>query len=490
MPSSALPRALRAAAAFTFGAAAAFVLPTPASAADIWPQLDVPDTAFLAPGETGPSFAVRLIAIDGEADTIASATLSVDLSAFAGKVRFESPACAEESPAIYRCELTDTPWTPDGTELLTATLTADADTPADSSGRVEYTFSSPETEQTQTATRLTVGASLNLTSGGDIALSAAPGEGFPLPLSVANTGTGAVSGAVVTLNSEYSTPFTSRPANCEFTVDANHFHRTRCHFAGTLQPGADYTLSTPLTLALRPDTRAPGFAAVVHRWYTAADHAAENPDAGLDWVPGDGPAVSLVPTVAANAGAHEEPEHGDNDGIAAITVTGENGYDLTAVGGSATATPGTTVDAVVGVTNLGPATLSAGRSWQRPIDLGFTLPAGTTLLAVPDGCRAKGVDPTVNRPRYRCDPGYDLFAGATTTWTFRLRVNTVIPGASGAVRILDPRVSDSDVPMPPDLGPGNDTALFVLGPIARERHPQGNDQITPRPRATAPTTST
>lgn len=190
--------------------------------------------------------------------TLDTATLTVDLSGFGGKVRFESDACAEDSPGLFRCELTDVPWTADGTVLLEASLAADADTPPDSTGRADYTFTSPQTEEASGRTSVSVGPSVNLTSGGDGELSAAPGDAFGLPLNVANTGMNAVDGVVAVLNAEYSTVFTTIPANCEHVVDEFLFSRLRCRFAQTLTPGVAYTLSDPLAFALRVDTVVPG----------------------------------------------------------------------------------------------------------------------------------------------------------------------------------------------------------------------------------------
>jgi hypothetical protein len=64
---------------------------------------------------------------------------------------------------------------------------------------------------------------------------------------------------------------------------------------------------------------------------------------------------------------------------------------------------------------------------------------------------------------YRCGTSTFLGVHDRSTVQFQLKINQVIPGATGTVSFHDPYAVPPDPP--PDTDPSNDTALVVINPI-------------------------
>jgi hypothetical protein len=130
---------------------------------------------------------------------------------------------------------------------------------------------------------------------GDQNREAPPGGTVTAPLSVRNSGGTVVKGPVLSVFNDYAFTFANRYSNCEYGPGNAG---AVCRFDATVEPGAEYRLSDPLTFTMRPDTEAPSVQAAEYLWDTPADA-----DEWLgSWrsrqpVPGNGGVLRLRPGV-------------------------------------------------------------------------------------------------------------------------------------------------------------------------------------------------
>jgi hypothetical protein len=109
------------------------------------------------------------------------------------------------------------------------------------------------------------------------------------------------------------------------------------------------------------------------------------------------------------------------------------------------------VPVTVGLVNKGPATIDFGRSGEPITNVVVTPPTGTTIVAAPSGCSAQ------SGGAYRCKSGVFLQAGKPQTFQFSLRIDRVVPNATGTVV-----VNGGDSPVfRRDRNPANNKAQIV-----------------------------
>ncbi|BCY15494.1 Ig-like domain-containing protein [Actinoplanes sp. L3-i22] len=238
-----------------------------------------------------------------------------------------------------------------------------------------------------------------LTAGVVANVAAAPGGRFDATLSVTNTGAEPVDGLTVTIDTDWGFENLEQYANCDYTGG----QAQACTFDQTIAPGASYRVVLPYRA--RADTYAPSTLYGVYHWLPAAGHQASG-------TPGTGSTLRLA--AGDRLGTSED---GDWQHIG-VAVTGEQGSDLVAIGGTVTGTLGTVVEAEVGVRNDGPATLNMTRSGTSPGFVDVTIPAGTSVVSAP-GCYQVLSAPT----HYGCQSP-DLFkVGETATFKITLRLD-------------------------------------------------------------------
>ncbi|GLW30046.1 Ig-like domain-containing protein [Actinoplanes regularis] len=248
-----------------------------------------------------------------------------------------------------------------------------------------------------------------LIAGAPQQLTAALGERFDVTLSVTNTSDTAVDGAAVTFDTVWAFEDLEQFSNCEYDGGLVR----ACVFDQTLEPGKSYRLVVPFRV--REDSRAPKSHDSFFNWQPASTHASAG-------TPGTGPALRLQEGDRIGEGADEGWQW------LTLTVTGDNGVDLAAVGGTATGWVGDVVEAEVGVRNSGPATLDLSRIGNPAAVVIIEPPAGTSIVSAP-GCFK------VTSTQAVCHTAYVFKVGEAKTWKLALRIDKSVPGAAGSVDV-------------------------------------------------------
>jgi hypothetical protein len=248
-----------------------------------------------------------------------------------------------------------------------------------------------------------------LTVGGPQQITAALGERFDVTLSVTNSGDTALDGVAVQFDTVWSFQDLEQYSNCEYEGGLVR----ACIFDQILEPGASYRLVVPFRI--RADTYAPSFQDSFYQWAPASEHV----EAGT---PGNGPTLRL--------------QKGDRIGESedtswqrfSVSVTGNQGTDLVAVGDTVSAWVGDVVEAEFGVRNDGPATLDFRRSGLGVGWVVATAPEGTTFVSAPDCHRVTGTQAL-------CETDYRFKVGEIKTWKLSLRIDRAVSGAAGSVEV-------------------------------------------------------
>ncbi|HKT03559.1 MAG TPA: hypothetical protein VJT31_28860 [Rugosimonospora sp.] len=151
-------------------------------------------------------------------------------------------------------------------------------------------------------------------------------------------------------------------------------------------------------------------------------------------------------TVSAAAPQPKDIDSGDNYGELQVTVVNSH-LDAAAIGATTSGNVGDVVPVTIGVKNNGPAALDDTHGGDTAVQFTFSVPAGTTTVAVPANCDAiidnNGV-PTPVRGKtgadyYRCfAPTLFLDAGQSTLTTFKLKITQLTSaGTKGAASLND-----------------------------------------------------
>ena len=166
-------------------------------------------------------------------------------------------------------------------------------------------------------------------------------------------------------------------------------------------------------------------------WLTGAEledyHAALRSQGIPIGKPGTGGTLKLSRAASALALPEADSDVYDNESGGGVSIIGSNPADISAVGDEVTGEAGDVVEATVGVANRGPATIDWKGAFLAVVTV--TLPEGTSVVAVPEGCREQdGV--------HKCPPVSLLRAGEQETFTFKLRIGSV--GSPGADKVEKP----------------------------------------------------
>ncbi|MCO8272894.1 hypothetical protein M1L60_20065 [Actinoplanes sp. TRM 88003] len=289
--------------------------------------------------------------------------------------------------------------------------------------------------------------------------SVAPGGSLDVPLTISNTGSVPIRGTAIGAYSQYSYESRTQFSNC-FYLDGQ---MRGCKFDQTLAPGATYRVTLPLRM--RKDTYAPSLQYGDWIWMTK-DEFADQQDyvrkGGFEplGTPGRGGVLRLTPVVTAQADPPQALEEYVSDGLVA-TVTGRQSTDLAAVGTRAAGRKGAVVPVKVGIRNAGPATIDRSRVNAPWPNARVFIPKGTTAVTVPDICFPMTDRGVVDyghggKPgelRYSCYLDYFFKVGFVDPLTFRLRIDQVITGAVGSVKV--------DAPAE-ELNKANNSAYIVI----------------------------
>ncbi|MBQ0896685.1 LPXTG cell wall anchor domain-containing protein [Micromonospora sp. U56] len=319
------------------------------------------------------------------------------------------------------------------------------------------------TSATHTA-KVRVGEGVDLAGRTEVKRSAAPGGTFTAPLTVRNVGTTTAKGAVVIFDHDRAIRPSEKFNNCTYEGD----ELRTCRFDSlTAAPGENWTSAVNYTLG--KDTYAPGKEYGYHNWMTVAefeDFAAYLDNLGISvGKPGNGGNLTLT-KAGALSGFQADTNPDNNWSGMEVSVTGKNGVDLAAIGDSVTGKAGEVVNATVGVRNNGPASLDFNRSGSPVTKIDVTVPTGTTAVEVPEVCvpfDGKQEDwDNAGKPgekAYRCWPDLYIAAGEEQTVEFGLRIDKVVPNATGTVTINAKCECEG---FTEDIKPANDTAKLLV----------------------------
>lgn len=295
-----------------------------------------------------------------------------------------------------------------------------------------------------------------LRTGNDVTLDASVGDGVDMPFELYNTGPDTTGVKLRAHATGEAVPY-PRFANCRYAL-LEHVTVVECLFDGTVAAGHAYGLAQSFTVTT--GDRYYG-TSVDHSWFAPGDEGYDLPDS-VPWEQGAGGVLGLT-----DLGPGTPPTSNDGAEIT-IRLRDHSGWDLAAVGSTVTGTAGQTVRAAVGVENKA-ATLDAHHSDESLASARFTVPKGTTVVAVPDGCTTLAYDEdggwtSPGKPRYNCALGHYLPAGAKTVWTFGLRLDKDVEDAEGAVAVVMTGDLSEDRAIEADKDHGNDRAKVVVNP--------------------------
>jgi LPXTG-motif cell wall-anchored protein len=336
-------------------------------------------------------------------------------------------------------------------------------------GDLKVTVSAEGTTSASHTAKVRIGEGVDLAGGPEVNLTAAPGAAFSAPLVLANVGETSAKGAAVFFDHDYSIRPGKHYSNCNYEGD----RLISCRFTDTVAPGETFTASVPYLLG--KDTYAPGNEHGYHNWMTPAEF--EDFTAFLEQVgyptgkPGtDGPLTLTKKSTLKAGSVQADTDPTNNWSGMEIKVTGKNGVDLAAVGDSVTGKAGEVVGATVGVHNNGPAALDLGRIGDPVTKIDVTVPTGTTAVKVSDACFPAGKDGQdwehPGKPgakSYRCYPDFFIGVGESQTVEFGLRIDKLVPNATGTV-VINAKCECSGFDA--DTNPANDTAKLVVNAAA------------------------
>ena len=188
-----------------------------------------------------------------------------------------------------------------------------------------------------------------------------------------NNGTEVVHGVALSLYTDHPIEPATSAENCRYHAgELGTAVVGACLFVQDLLPGGSYQVSIPYTL--RADTYAPSRYAGQFSWSPL-----DGFDADEHGTPGTGAPLALD---ALPSGDFTTSAFSDFD----VAVTGKQGADITAIGTRVSGAAGTTVDATVSLRNNGPAVLGGSRGGNSASVAVITVPAGATVVTVPDDC--------------------------------------------------------------------------------------------------------
>jgi LPXTG-motif cell wall-anchored protein len=410
---------------------------TPAHAADDPFKVNAQDM-LVAPGYSGFAYLSAEPTDWDNPHQFGRTTLDIDFSGIAAFAVLEPPglgwgwAC-ETTDQVVHCETevaeNDGPW-------LGIQVFANSDAKPGQVGQLTLAMTSGG-HTVRTTSTVTVAEHVDLQTDAEATVSGAPGSQVGVPATVHNGGETTSRGAVLLVNGDYLFQYAGNFSNCQQT----DYSGVLCTFDEELEPGKSYRLSTALPFHLHQDARTGASLLATSVWWTKADWELVSRDFPEDGEPGTGPTLRLVEESGAKAqAAQTDPDNMNNFTDISVKVTGDRSADLSVEGATATGEKGDVVQVRPFFTNLGPALLE----YQGGPVFRVTIPEGTTAVEVSGDCQPYTSDDDWDQWDGKWgEPGAKEYAcQATETpkgikhwYDFGLRIDTVVPNASGAVSV-------------------------------------------------------
>ncbi|MFI1031273.1 CARDB domain-containing protein [Streptomyces sp. NPDC020951] len=379
---------------------------------------------------------------DNKNFTVTDGRLTVDVSGLAGVAEVTWPDNCTPSGTSAVCDVPVVPAIDDYEDQVLLTVRAAADTEIGAQGRITYEATATGgPDGTLTAPHESYATTLTVGSGPDLAIDpladiedAQPGDEQTIPFKVTNNGNESANGFTVTVYTSYGLTDLTRYDACTYTAaDDNGYPPTEtalCTFDQVLAPGDSFELPEPLTVRLAP-------------------HAL-NERFDID--------------VEPLGGAQDIDSWND---YTVLQIAAENTADFSVTGDTIFGAAGATATAALTFKNNGPAWFGHLGSGDPVAAVRLIVPAGTTVTGVPSGCvprtLAGGYYPRqTGAPRYDCSLPYWVLEDTQRTFTFSLRINTVVPGATGAVSIHPAFGEFGEYPFDFDPDLTNNTAVLAV----------------------------
>ncbi|MEE1791141.1 hypothetical protein PUR28_10230 [Streptomyces sp. BE308] len=427
-------------------------LTAPAFATDDPPQTDQlwinqPYAQTLPLGTDGGQPQSRILGVglyhDNDNFTVADGRLTVDVSDLAGVAEVTWPDNCTPSGASAVCDIPVVPTIGgDYEDQVFLTVRAADGAGVGAQGRITYEATATGgPDGTLTAPHESFDTTLTVGSGPDLAIEPVadfedglPGDERTIPVKVTNKGNESANGFTVKLNASYGLTDLTRYDACTYTTtDGENYAPSSnavCTFDQVLAPGDAFELPEPLTVRLAP-------------------HALnERLDIGVE--PGGG----------------AQDIDSEND-YAALQIGAESTADFAVTGDAISGVVGGTATAELTFENNGPAWFGNLGSGDPVAEVRLIVPEGTKVTGVPSDCSPRTLDggyypQRTGAPRYDCDLSYWVLEDTRRTFAFSVRVDTVVPGATGAVSIHPPYGEFGGFPFDFDPDLTNNTAALTV----------------------------
>ncbi|GGX62133.1 hypothetical protein [Streptomyces anandii] len=394
---------------------------------------------------------------------VKSYTITIDYTSLKGIAEVTLPGCGQKSEGVLSCSPAYPPAPGKGASLGTLSARSLKGAKAGATGEIRIGGQADGVamaEKVWTVTVKDAGLVADRTIG-TVAGKVEPGSLVRPGIGYTNYGAEAIDGAYFLMYGAGAS-FRQEFGNCTYGTlpvrmdgDPNgeltdvSYPAALCHVEDTIEPGQSYDLY-PGELKIAGDVRGASWSVFRSK--------PEELRKLTDVHAGHGPKLQLVPRPA------DAPEGEPRLGLHDVHYAVDNTTDIEAVGASVRGRPGGTVTAEIGFRNNGPAR-TATWTGSRPIEdpsvrTVFTVPAGTTVVKVPERCHT-----TVDGD-YSTAPGGKVYEcvqkttdwvienGARLVWSFGLRVDKPSALKPGKVTLKVLSESDSD--------PENDTAAVTV----------------------------
>lgn len=440
--------------------AAAGLAATPASAAAEPGYVEVVVPEVTIGGQGSPGKAVPVMVMNSGA-TGATATFSLAELAGVADAQVDSEFC-EASGDEITCDFPDA-GPDDQYEIFLPLILRPADgVEAGDSGTLRWRTTADNDADRDGFVPVNVadGVDLVVTSGGETIKDVKPGDTASVPIAFGNAGN--VTAPRIRLF-VFASPGIklAQYDNCEYVIGEGPLDDSaaQCDIDESLAPGEG--LEGPFEATPEDDSPLSGEVTYIVEPLDEDASVLALPK-GERLRAGTGKALTLHRKAAARAtAAPVEIDDADNMGSASLLV--DITADLAAIGATLHGAAGDTVTATVGLTNLGPATLS-NRAGGPAANFLFTVPPGTSVVEVPDEClAASDTTATPGAAAYLCGSDFVFAKGDKVTPTFKLKITEVIEGAEGTVQAV---LLDGSTNLRFDKNPANNTAKVLVNPAA------------------------
>ncbi|MEU3446402.1 hypothetical protein AB0H29_04095 [Streptomyces thermolilacinus] len=391
-------------------------------------------------GGTGPERDLEVgLAHDNGNFTVTDGRITVDVSGLAGVAEVTWPGNCAPAGTTAVCTVPRVPLSGDAGERVRLQVRAAAGAAAGATGRITYTARAAtdqpgvgELVAHEAETPVTLGSGPDLVVRGTVPDGEIkPGDTVSVPFDVVNAGGEAARGVRVTLYVTRGLDVGAVDPACTTTPlggTAGYvpLSRVDCAFDDVIEPGGTFALPSTLTAKAAP-----------YAFHERLDVTVE---------PG-GDAQDLSPH--------------DNGLYGAVRVA--NTSDFAVRGADLTAAAGESVTAELTFRNKGPGWVANLRSGDPVGSVDFTVPRGATVTRAPENCFGLTLDgdwyegPS-GAPRYQCELPMWVGEKQTVTFPFTLRVDTVVPDATGTLTLR----GGWGEARPNDPVAKNDTAKVVL----------------------------